>query len=402
MRYRLTGIEYVDVLAIFNAAFPSEIPSPFDGGHSYLWFERLLTVADAEVRILTYGLLALSPNSNAIIPTGVLDCIAKCMKYLHDDADAHERSEILSVTKRFLRRLQMSGSVLHKAKSSNKCDKAVDTMLAQYISFSAEFYTFLKRELRGGLSYQRHILSLLSLQYFFDLALEPDIFMSDIELMQALVCLVLDPFEDVRSTAANLLHLLSTRSQVAVQRVLTQALLDKVDLLAVKTVRGDHADAMGRLWSLWDFSCEYSANPSESGQNVAVVTELWQYVSRLDRLVAEGKTLKPGSPYPIHGSLLAVSYRLRDFKIQKPHSPFFDATKVMGVCLKVWNQVRAHLCVDSPETASDPEDEESNEGPKDLLAYSWRALRDSRYAISGTEPTSRGRLLTSPVLSCNR
>ena len=58
-----------------------------------------------------------------------------------------------------------------------------------------------------------------------------------------------------------------------------------------------------------------------------------------------------------------------------------DLSTVLEVCITIWDMVRSILCIDSPETAYEAEDDDGKEGPKDRLAYSWRALRDSRYAI---------------------
>ena len=54
--------------------------------------------------------------------------------------------------------------------------------------------------------------------------------------------------------------------------------------------------------------------------------------------------------------------------------------RIIVICDKVWNEVKPLLCVDSPEGHSDEPAEELSVGPKDILSYSWRALRESRYA----------------------
>jgi hypothetical protein len=51
--------------------------------------------------------------------------------------------------------------------------------------------------------------------------------------------------------------------------------------------------------------------------------------------------------------------------------------RMIHVCQGVWQKVCARLCIDSPENAEDDVDEELSAGPKDVLSYSWRALRDS-------------------------
>lgn len=55
------------------------------------------------------------------------------------------------------------------------------------------------------------------------------------------------------------------------------------------------------------------------------------------------------------------------------------------VCERIWEEVKPVLCVDSPEGHTDEPVEDLNVGPKDILSYSWRALRESRYALLRTE-----------------
>lgn len=56
--------------------------------------------------------------------------------------------------------------------------------------------------------------------------------------------------------------------------------------------------------------------------------------------------------------------------------------RIVQVCDKIWNEVKPVLCIDSPEGHTDEPIEELGVGPKDILSYSWRALRESRYAAS--------------------
>jgi hypothetical protein len=55
--------------------------------------------------------------------------------------------------------------------------------------------------------------------------------------------------------------------------------------------------------------------------------------------------------------------------------------RIVSICDKIWHEVKPVLCVDSPEGHSDEPAEDLAVGPKDVLSYSWRALRESRYAL---------------------
>jgi hypothetical protein len=334
-----------------------------------------LKSADPELRILTYGLLTISPAGNATVRPDVLDCIASSLPYLHDDPDAHARGEILSLTKRLLRRLRNSANALRRAAKLADVDKEANVVLESYKSFTGRFYDFLKKELCTGASYPRHILAVLSLQCLFDLPVDPDVLPGDKGLVQALICLVIDPFEDVRSNAATVLRTLASKDHGLVASILNSSLLQKVGLLAVRTGRADHADALGRLSALRGLSGppsnEVPVDPNGTGL-VEDIRHLKQLTSKQG-----GMELRPGCTIPIHGLLLGISYRIRYLRPQDCQLQWFDFT-LLEVCTNVWDQVRDQLCVDSPERASEIEIETDDEGPKDLLAFSWRALRDSR------------------------
>lgn len=51
------------------------------------------------------------------------------------------------------------------------------------------------------------------------------------------------------------------------------------------------------------------------------------------------------------------------------------------MCTRIWHEVKPVLCVDSPEGHTDEPAEDLGVGPKDILSYSWRALRESRYVL---------------------
>ena len=54
--------------------------------------------------------------------------------------------------------------------------------------------------------------------------------------------------------------------------------------------------------------------------------------------------------------------------------------KILGICAKVWEAVRAILCCDTPEGMRiDEESDDLNAGSKDTLSYCWRALKESRF-----------------------
>jgi hypothetical protein len=159
-----------------------------------------------------------------------------------------------------------------------------------------------------------------------------------------------------------------------VANTLGDGVLQKTEVLALKTGRADQADAMGRLLAVRN---QYALSPDAEQMNGAA-TNLMQDIQRLYQLTSDDSLqLRPGCNIAIHGELLGISYQLPYFHRQREMMLDFSFT-LLKLCVNVWNHVRAQLCVDSPETASEMDDELDLEGPKDLLAFSWRALRDSR------------------------
>lgn len=328
-------------------------------------------VSSSQIRILTYALLTANPAANAVIDPEALDCIASSLKYLYEDADAHERGEILSITKRLLSKIQTSYSSLCRKSAQTDDDVEFNAVIHQYRSFSSRLYDFLQGELGVGVSYPRHILSLQSLQYFFSLAIEPPTAEGQLVLTRSLCNLTLDPFEDVRDNAAVLLRTLALRNPGAACHVGTFDFLLQVEMLAVQTVRGDHADGMGRLWAALSV-----LHDSDELVESSFKTEMTRNISRLENATSKDGNIRPGSHFPVHGYLLAVYYQMQNLHSLSDQDSI--QSRVFSVCHKIWEEVRPQLCVDSPETATELADDEGNEGPKDLLAYSWRALRDSR------------------------
>lgn len=366
------------MLEILNAAIPDLTVARNKQTDKYHPFRYLLTLSSSELRILAYGLMAVSPAANAVVSRGTLNSVSFGLKYLHDDADAHERGEILSITRRLLKRISASHTAISRTPESKREGEMVATILADYRSFSLCFYEFLKSELGGYISYQRHILGLHSLRYFIDHVIDPEIYKYDSILFKSLTSLVLDPFEDVRGASASLLKALGMQTRRALAAVIDEDLIASVRVLAVDTVRGDHAEGLGKLWALSDTLNEKSA-PTKDVQTQGFSSSNLSELLRLQRdCLSKTTTLGSSSRFPIHGSLLSLSYRLQDMKSQAASIPITVQSAVLDDCITIWGMVRPVLCVDSPETAYEAEDGVEKEGPKDLLAYSWRALRDSR------------------------
>ena len=278
------------------------------------------------------------------------------LRYLHDDNDAHERGEVISITRRLLRRLESSRVHLQKKQPRSAQD---ENTLWQYDDFLRQLSSFLLLEMHPGVSHQRHVLALHTLQLL--LQVERDLCLDPHSLVRSLSNLVLDTFDDVRSLAAILLKDLIELSFDGVSPPFVVELSRSVQRLSARTCRHDHADAAGRLGAIV---------LSQEGITAEAQASL---VDRMRDCITTNTILTPASGFALHATLLGLAYSLdADRNATEDIWP-----SIVEICRKIWTMVQPQLSVDSPETAAD--DTEEDGGPKDLLAYSWRALRDSRY-----------------------
>lgn len=58
--------------------------------------------------------------------------------------------------------------------------------------------------------------------------------------------------------------------------------------------------------------------------------------------------------------------------------------KILKYCTQLWKAVKGVLCFDSPEGYNVEEDEDGDfdVGTKDILSFSWRALKESRFVFT--------------------
>ena len=212
----------------------------------YAGFRNLLSNYSAAIRFKSCELLTFSTSPKVPVPTGALKCLTKSLHFLHDDTDAFCRGELLSTFRRFLMRFRQANS-----------SQAIDIFLKDYMSF-------LKIELAPHVSYGRHILALDLICYIaetipFRLESTCSPIWAGQNLLRSLFRLMLDPYDDVRSTASQALSTVARwiyEEHDSVEKTGFQDAmgilrpLDGASRLAAASNRADHADALGRIVSL--------------------------------------------------------------------------------------------------------------------------------------------------------
>lgn len=337
----------------------------------YQALNMLLRAGDPGVRIHTYDLITASFATKATVPVEILDCLRFSWRYLHDDNNAYERGELLGITRRFLKRLSNSYLSLLKLRSSGAIfgNKARD--LVEYEEFIVHLANSLSQELEKGVTYQRHIIALQSLQ---QLSKAPFDRWSDNPILQKRVAaLVLDAYDDVRELSSEILLLLYSRTSTLSQAT-RRGLADDAVNLAAQTCRHDHADAAGRMLAVThqgkQATSAMGAGEMDGMQSLGT-RPAQNLLAQLHAHLDDVLQLRPDSGFPLHAYILALTH------LVPADTSAEEAKDILRICSDIWDCVKEELCVDSPETGTEDLEDDSLQGPKDLLAYAWRALRDS-------------------------
>jgi len=207
----------------------------------------LLSHEAGNVRSAAFSVLVSSVSSTRPFTLRTLKLLQQNLGLLHSDTDAKVRSEVLSNTKQMVRRIKGAVSFLTRdiAASHNKHNQiqkkgeipdttntaSQATMaLKEHEDFILWYKNFLGNELVPTASYQRHITALRAIQIFVDCSIPikhektsrkysadtqsqenlPENIFTE-KMMRLLLDLLMDPFEDVRAVANQLLKLAPER-----------------------------------------------------------------------------------------------------------------------------------------------------------------------------------------------
>ncbi|CAN8096998.1 unnamed protein product [Discula destructiva] len=371
------------------------------------------------VRSFAVSLLITSSSITKPYSTMSFELLRRHLRSFHADPDAKFRSEILHHSKNMVKRIMNAISLLRKdigrltIKHSSIGDdglpvnfhvspgakhivNAGETWLQESLQSHEDFLEwylrFLLRELVPTASYQRHITALRSLVNVLKLgrdnlnSAEQRIY-QDPQWLRVILDLVVDPFDDVRETAASLL------------------MLFPADAIQIKTVYGMSQPPVGSLDILTKFcakAADLASRTSRADQSDGTARSLailcaWQKTldgrlallsGTLDELernvtMAEQDLGHAVMTTPVHGAFAAIRCMWEvlsknlytDDELQLLANP---QSRIIDLCTRIWNAVSYVLCDDSPEGHL-PEELEEIEGldTKGLLSYSFRATHES-------------------------
>ncbi|RDW90267.1 THADA/TRM732 family protein [Aspergillus mulundensis] len=379
---------------------------------------------DFNIKMAALSLLIAAPSTTKPLSSAAIRVIIKSLPSLHAESDPCTRGEILSMVRGLIVRLK--GGIL--ANIDNPVEPRTTLSKKQpivYIRDDAEtrsclqnYVNFLMADLRTTASYHRHIMAVKTLQLVLESGLDEryisaasnkpeqrqirwkfhvEIFGP--KLLRLLVDLLMDPYDEVRTAALNILKLfprsvlLDTAGHNNGDPELLSA-LTKAELLASNTSRADHADTVALLYHLIFVTADAKDSKDTKWWDTKQgVVEL--ILGKLEGKLSSSEGLFNSSlrDAPLHGYLSALRYIISsaDFHTlvssegsYSPENWRSIHTRISSICNRIWEEVKPQLCIDSPEGHAAEPIEDLKVGPKDILSYSWRALRESSLLVHAT------------------
>ncbi|OJI86066.1 hypothetical protein ASPTUDRAFT_187482 [Aspergillus tubingensis CBS 134.48] len=366
---------------------------------------------DITIRIATLSLLITAPSTTRPVSSATMNAILSGLPSMHTESDSYSRGEILSLIRKLIIRLKgglledQDGLTEQKAPANKKQQPKLARNDTTTRACMQQYVDFLKADLRPTASYPRHVSALktliLLLQSGLDSRLNPsdgvktkwlcNMEVFEPTLLRLLVDLLLDPFEEVRATSLYILNLFPREvlfdndKQAGVPQIIEG--LAKAEQLASNTSRADFADTVARLYHILfrAAAVDGASDAARWWENKSMVVDTLLKKLEQKLSLAGGLFNSSMRDAPLHGYVSALRYivatpNFYSFVSSKESSyEIWKAIhlRIVQVCDKIWNEVKPVLCIDSPEGHTDEPIEELGVGPKDILSYSWRALRES-------------------------
>jgi hypothetical protein len=389
---------------------------------------------EPEVRLAGVFLSVYSTSVTRTISGSILQALKRNLSHLHTDTDANFRREIHGYTQKLFDRLRASTATLAKSKSKSSASERArlafpkptpglesslskrsprDSLL-ESLSFVFWYIRFLEWELRPTASYQSRITALRCLIIVLRSGVDPGVpFASlsksaqgqlnwahglqigSIKLIRSLLDLILDPYDDVRDAAVSVLQLcLVALPQPDRKRVMSTFphFIARAEAAMLRTGRADQADGVARAYGmLFTLASHGPEEPTDS--QFASKLSLFEHLQTQlkDTLqVTHNDLSRAVDGQPVHGTFAALRYVVDqpDFYALiagAPQEMFTRWKQLHGDIVtsieSLWSCVYHVLCADAPEGhVPDELEDEISLDTKEILSYSWRGLKEARYA----------------------
>ncbi|KAI1483913.1 putative death-receptor fusion protein-domain-containing protein [Daldinia eschscholtzii] len=380
--------------------------------------ESVLCHDSQEARTSAVSLLIASPSTTKPYTAEALDLLKKYLPSFYEDSEPKMRYDVLGHSRNMIKRIQNTieslrreadriSKKINKAKSNKPNSKLpteqndtvtmLSNALRQHEDFVSWYVGFLKNELAPTTSYQRHITALKAMVFIvkpvsshgsgMHTSSDLSTLLIDPTWFRSILDLIMDPFDDVRETAASLVMALSPETghpnlQKQMEKLgktpieELRCFCKKADELARRTARADHSDGAARSFELL---CRWSTSSEERMRiPLEILSSLEAKLSAAEQDLANAVLQAP-----VHGSFASLRYIWNSFSSMKFSREEIETLaeiqdRAVTCCQRIWTTVRHVLCDDSPEGHL-PEELEEVEGldTKDLLSYSFRAIHES-------------------------
>lgn len=367
---------------------------------------RLLVRSSRAARLAGLNLLVTCHAPTRPFSQQALGWIKRGFEVCAADVDADFRGDLFSAFQKLVDRMRGITAMLARTSTAAKGSPATGVPPAQSpareLSHHRQFLEwlprFLARQLGPTASHQRHIsglkcLSILARSGMDDAVastswsrtalqatkwpIKVPVLTSDIR--ELLFDLVLDPFDDVRQTAASILGLYCTalHEEVKLKPQDFEVPLQRAEAAMLSTGRADQADGVAHIYALVSQSCYDAISDDLWSSRGGIVHHLVDQVQRMLE-IARTSLAEAVRGYPLHGLLISLRYVLA-------HSGGLDSTsrdRMIEQVAAIWMVVKPILCNDAPEGYTPEDLEESSESTKETLSYCWRALKEASLLLS--------------------
>ncbi|KAJ5179926.1 Armadillo-like helical [Penicillium capsulatum] len=385
---------------------------------------RFLLHREPKIRIAALSLLVTAFSTTKPFTIAATNALLRGLPSMHAESDSHARGEIMGLTRRLITRI--TSGILTEQNPSEE-GQHIQSQLPGSVNSETETRAFLhaymqslKHDLCVTASYPRHISALKAIRIVLYSGLDSradvelpkyesdtrwkfhmDIFTPS--LLRLLIDLLLDPFDEVRHTSASIINLfprkvllngLHTGDEQAKSGMRLTDALARAENTASNTSRADHADTVALLYHILFSAALPHGSVEANGKWWATKESVVDTILiRLEERLASQKGIFNSSlrGAPLHGYMSGLRYivLMHNFYSEVSNEPNFATwrsfhNRIISVCEKVWEEVKPVLCIDSPEGHSDEPTDDLAVGPKDVLSYSWRALRESSLLFHAT------------------
>ena len=418
----------------------------------------------ASVRLSALSLLISSSVTSKPFTQRMLEILRVCIPYFHLEVNPKARNEYIALMKKLCLRLRLAITSFLRAHQislksgfeESSTSEAVsvtkntaawrprEQLLRAHLVFRKRYLFFLFHELRPTASYQSHITALkilhplLGEEWASPVALSGGNYnyLNTLDeglpwslFYQPLYDLLLNPFDDVRQSAAVVIetciqrdlaahvpslagtmeekiHEVDQIGKVTAEAPIIDTVLHMAEKKAKQTGRADHADGVGRLYELLYLSNRVIVESTKRHHgSFPILDHLISDIEKEVKIATDDLPQAIGNA-SLHGHLIALRYGstfstatrsvlTMNVRYIVSHPDYFGTLKkstknaldwwrrfterIHLICHDVWEVVRHTLCFDAPEGHEiDEEADDVDIGTKDVLSFCWRALKESR------------------------